>query len=109
MEILQAYKYVANACNLLQIAGLCSTKYQVQNSLHSELQRRRFWACYLMQCALMENPALLEPITNISELPLPWTEADFDTGVAHSPPATLENGRSGASIYAELVRGFRLW
>ncbi len=62
-----------------------------------------------MQCALMENPALFDPIANISELPLPSEEADFDAGVTPSRPATLENGRSGAGIHAELVRGFKLW
>ncbi|KAJ9608506.1 hypothetical protein H2200_007494 [Cladophialophora chaetospira] len=107
-----SYLHKANACNLLHIAGLSFVKHHAQGSLDSEIQRRRFWACYLMQCALMENPALFEPIANISELPLPSAEADFDAGVARgplNPPVTLENGRSGACIYAELIRGFKLW
>ena len=57
----------------------------------------------------MESPALFEPIANVSELPLPSAEADFDAGVACSPLATLENRKPGASVYAELVRGFKLW
>ena len=57
----------------------------------------------------MESPALFEPIANVSELPLPSAEADFDAGVPCSPLATLENGKPGASVYAELVRGFKLW
>ena len=84
-------------------------KHHAQNSFDSELQRRRFWACYLMQCALMEDPALFEPIANTSELSLPSAEADFEAGVTRGHPATLENGISGSSIYAELVRGFKLW
>ncbi|KAK5074574.1 hypothetical protein LTR70_010144 [Exophiala xenobiotica] len=57
----------------------------------------------------MESPALFEPIANVCELPLPSAEADFDAGVACSPLATLENGKPGASVYAELVRGLKLW
>lgn len=101
--------FTANACNLLQIAGISFVKHHAQNSLESETQRRRLWACYTMHCALMENPACFEPVANLCELPLPSADADFDTGFAHSHFATLENGRSGASISAELVRGFRLW
>lgn len=105
----QANTPSANACNLLHIAGLSFAKHHVQDSLDSEMQRRRFWACYLMHCALMENPASFEPIASISDLPLPSADPDFDAGAAHSLPATLENGRSGSCIYAELIRGFKHW
>ncbi|RVX67076.1 hypothetical protein B0A52_08319 [Exophiala mesophila] len=104
-----SYLHKANACNLLQVAGISFVKHHAQNSLESEIQRRRLWSCYFMHCALMENPASFEPIANLSELPLPSADPDFEAGFVRGPFATFENGRSGASILAELIRGFRLW
>lgn len=62
-----------------------------------------------MQCALMEDPAVFDSIANVSKLHLPSAESEFQNGSLDSTPATLENGKSGDSIYAELVRGFKLW
>jgi hypothetical protein len=62
-----------------------------------------------MQCALMEDPVVFESITNVSKLPLPSAEFQFDSESNVSSSATLENQQPGESIYAELLRGFKLW
>ncbi|KAK5061460.1 hypothetical protein LTR84_008003 [Exophiala bonariae] len=103
------YLHKGNAYGLLHIRGLGSAKLHTQNSLESEIRRRRLWACYLAHCTLGENLSLFEPVADITRLPLPWPEADFEAGVSRGAPVCLASGGSGGGIYAEMVKAMTLW
>lgn len=108
-ERMKAHRLLGNACILLHIGGFGSAKLYTQNSLESEIRRRRLWACYLMQCQLGEHLSLFDPITDISNLTLPWPEADFDAGVCPSLRSCLTSHVSNGGIYSELVKALTLW
>ncbi|KAF5632721.1 hypothetical protein F52700_6258 [Fusarium sp. NRRL 52700] len=50
-----------------------------------------------------------EAITDIENLPLPWSEEDFAVGASESAVATITNGVCSAGIFAQLIRGLSLW
>ena len=104
-----AQKALGNAYSLLHIRGLGSAKLHTQNSLESEIRRRRLWACYLAHCSLGENLSHFEPVADISGLPLPWSEADFDAGFSQRPSSCLASGGSGGGMYSEFVKAMTVW
>lgn len=82
---------------------------RTENSLESEVQRRRLWACYLMHCQNCERLVLFEPIADILNLPLPWPEEDFESGVSTCPQASLESLQSNGGTFSELIKVITLW
>jgi hypothetical protein len=107
--VVLAYLVAGNALLCLYTGGFASFKVQVPNLLELEVQRRRFWACYLMQCTLGENLVLFEPIADVAKVTLPWPEVDFTAGVMQGPNAYLESDWSSGGIYSELVKILTLW
>jgi len=79
------------------------------NSLEFEVRRRRFWACYLTQCALGESLTVFESITDVLKFTLPWGESDFDAGTAQDSDTYLDSGRTDGRIFAELIKAFTMW
>lgn len=98
-----------NAYQLLNIIGLGSRVPSHESSLESEIRRRRFWACYLMHCYSSERLTLFEPIANMENLPLPWTEEDFEAGISRCPSVSLKSGQRNGGIFGELIRGLTFW
>ncbi|KAH7148209.1 hypothetical protein EDB81DRAFT_791762 [Dactylonectria macrodidyma] len=98
-----------NAYQTLYIMGLGPIVSRNENSLESEIRRRRFWACYLMHCYSPERLALFEPIANMENLPLPWPEEDFEAGMSQCPTVSLKSQQSNGGIYCELIRGLTFW
>ncbi|KAH7011168.1 hypothetical protein EDB80DRAFT_711345 [Ilyonectria destructans] len=98
-----------NAYQLLYIIGLGSKVPSTESSLESEIRRRRFWACYLMHCYSSERLTLFEPIANMENLPLPWTEEDFQAGISRCPSVSLKSGQSNGGIFGELIKGLTFW
>lgn len=45
----------------------------------------------------------------LSNLPLPWPEDEFESGLAKGASATLTSTKSNGGIYAELVKAMTLW
>ncbi|KAI1016866.1 hypothetical protein LB504_007077 [Fusarium proliferatum] len=101
-----SYLHKGNACQLLHING---TGPKNGSSLEAELRRRRFWACYLFHCFSCEKLFRFKAITDIENLPLPWSEEDFTAGTSYSAIATIANGVGSGSVFAELIRGLNLW
>lgn len=93
----------------LYTGGFESSKVHAPNALDLEIQRRRFWACYLMQCTLGESLVVFDPIADVAKVTLPWPEADFTAGVMLGLNASLESDGSSGGIYAELVKVLTLW
>ena len=52
---------------------------------------------------------MFEPLTTSPNLPLPWPEDEFETGLAKSNAVTLSSTESNGGIYAELVKVLTLW
>lgn len=98
-----------NASLLLHVGGFGPTYLLTENSLESEIQRRRLWASYLSHCQLGENLLLFEPIANVRALSLPWPKADFEDGISRSPSISLESGGSNGEFYAEFIKGMTVW
>ncbi|CZR39140.1 uncharacterized protein FPRO_05668 [Fusarium proliferatum ET1] len=101
-----SYLHKGNACQLLHING---TGPKNGSSLEAELRRRHFWACYLFHCFSCEKLFRFEAISDIENLPLPWSEEDFAVGTSSSAVATIANGTCSGSIFAELIHGLNLW
>ena len=100
-----------NAYNLLQIIGLGPKTLREGDSLTSELRRRHFWACYLMQCHSSECLAVFETIADVQTLALPCPEKDFEAGVLRSPRMTLKSGSHQGleGVYAEVIKVLTIW
>ena len=103
------YRDAGNALLCLYTGSFGSCKEHTLNELELEVQRRRFWACYLMQCTLCEPLVLFEPIADVTKVTLPWSEAEFIAGVMQGPNVCLESDWSSGGIYAELIKVLTLW
>jgi hypothetical protein len=80
-----------------------------ENSLESEIQSRRYWACYLMHCQNCERLMLFEPVVDILNLTLPWPEEDFEVGISTHPRSSLESVQSNGGIFSEMIKVITLW
>lgn len=82
---------------------------RTENSLESEIQRRRFWACYLMHCQNSERLMLFEPVADILNLTLPWPEEEFECGISTHTRVSLESVQSNGGIFSEIIKVITLW
>jgi hypothetical protein len=100
---------VGNACQLLHIIGLGSTRLRSEQTFEAEGRRRRFWACYLTHCHLGENTQPFDPVV-MKKLALPWREEDFNSKTPTGTQAYLEEiEASNGGIFEELVRVLTIW
>lgn len=100
---------IANACNLIHIIGLGVETRRSKHSWTSELRRRRLWACYMTHCHTSDRLTAFESSTAIDNLPLPWTEEEFNSGVPRLPVTTLKSGTSNGGIFSELIKALSIW
>ncbi|KAK4889551.1 hypothetical protein LTR27_011629 [Elasticomyces elasticus] len=98
-----------NAVLCLQTGSVESSKAHVSTSLDLEVQRRRFWACYLMQCTLGDPLVVFDSIIDVTKVALPWPEADFTAGVTQESSTYLDGHLASGTIFGELARGLTLW
>ncbi|KAI0454672.1 hypothetical protein F5B21DRAFT_504148 [Xylaria acuta] len=105
----RAYLYKGHAFLLLDLLGLGPKSLYTENSLQSEIRRRHFWACYVMHCHTSEKGAQFKLEGDTSKLPLPWSDEDFDTGLARNPPVSLDSEESNGSVFAELIKATTIW
>jgi hypothetical protein len=104
-----SYSMLGNACQLLYIIGRGPQPQVSESSLESEIRRRRFWACYLIHCHNAESLSGFQPIADIVDLPLPWHEDEFDSGVSKTPSASMKSAQSNGGIFSELIKILTLW
>lgn len=78
-------------------------------TFEAEVQRRRFWSWYIMHCHSADGSGALEPVGDIMNLPLPWSEEDFAAGVLSASPTSLASTEGCTSIFAELTKIMTLW
>lgn len=78
-------------------------------SLEAELSRRRFWACYLINCHSSESMFAIDSPRKLAELPLPWHDTDYKRGSAFVPAVTFGSHSSNGSTYAEMIRAMAQW
>ncbi len=62
-----------------------------------------------MHCHTNEQLSSFAPLTELPNLPLPWPEDDYESGLAKATPATITSAKSNGGIYAELVKALTLW
>ena len=62
-----------------------------------------------MHCHNNEKLSSFAPLAELPNLPLPWPEDDFESGVAKGSSATLTSTESNGGMYAELVKALTLW
>lgn len=84
-------------------------KSGTEDSWATEKDRRRFWACYLMNCHTSDPMSLGTSASKIKDFTLPWREEDFDMGLLQSPTTTLASGQSNGDIFGELIKALTLW
>lgn len=94
---------------MLDLLGLGPKSLHTENSLQSEIRRRHFWACYIMHCHTSEKGAQFKLEDASAALSLPWTDEDFDAGLAGHPRVSLESEDSNGSVFAELVKATTIW
>jgi hypothetical protein len=99
----------ANAFQFLCVHGIGDTQQMQLQTFDVEVQRRRFWSWYIMHCHNTEGFGVLEPVGDVSNLPLPWPEEDFASGTLISPTTTLISIEGSTSIFAELTKILTLW
>ncbi|OQU96863.1 Fungal specific transcription factor domain-containing protein isoform 3 [Cladophialophora immunda] len=97
------------AAQIAHLLGLGTDRPGKEDMWQSEIRRRRFWACYLMHCHAIETCAVGASAENTLNLTLPWTEEDFDAGVATNARVCLKSGDSNGGIFAELIKALTFW
>ncbi|GAB1210770.1 hypothetical protein APSETT445_009568 [Aspergillus pseudonomiae] len=96
------------ASNTAWVLGVPPDEKSNGSSLDSEMQRRRFWACYL-QCSFQADTLFPKiPTEGMLNIRLPCSESEFQLGNPQSS-VTLKDVESTQSIYAELIRAMALW
>jgi hypothetical protein len=104
-----AHSVTGNACTLLYIGGYGFNNLENDQSLAAEIQRRRLWACYMMQCTLGESLALFDAVADVERLPLPWLEEEFSIGACDGPATCLSSSDGRGGVYAELIKVQTYW
>ncbi|KAI0448227.1 hypothetical protein F4803DRAFT_14184 [Xylaria telfairii] len=107
----KAYLYKGHAFLLLDLLGLGPKSLHTEDSLQSEIRRRHFWACYVtvVHCHTSEKGAQFKLEDASVTLSLPWTDQDFDAGLAGYPRVSLESEESNGGVFAELIRATTIW
>lgn len=103
------YIILGNAMQTAHLLNLSSQTKAKDNSLETEISRRRWWACYLINCHSSESMFTISSPQKIATLPLPWSDVDFDRGQSDNPPVFLDSSGSNGGIYCELIRGMTHW
>ncbi|KAI9934821.1 hypothetical protein MW887_000438 [Aspergillus wentii] len=89
------------ASNTAWVIGVPFDEKSNGSLLDSEMQRRRFWACYL-QCSFQADTLFPKiPTEGMLNIRLPCSESELQLGVPQSS-ITLKDADSTQSIYAEL-------
>ena len=97
------------ACQVLNILGIGAST-RTENSLPSEIQRRRFWACYLAHCHISETLLNFRPPEEmLMSVLLPWPEEDFDAGVCQKTQLTLASSKGSGDVWSELIKVLTIW
>lgn len=108
-SITLAHIISANAFHLLCILGIGNIEQQKIQTLEVEVQRRQFWAWYIMHCHNTESFGTLDTVGDLMSLPLPWSEEDFSLGTLKSPTGTLASTEGSTSVFGELSKIMTLW
>lgn len=98
-----------NGAQVAHLLGMGSERANSRDSWESELRRRRFWACYLMQCHAVESLFVSQIAETTVQLTLPWREDDFERGTPTAPRTCLESGESNGGIFSELIKALTFW
>ncbi len=99
---------LGNGVQTAHLLGLSHERPGKENTLTSEISRRRFWACFLINAFASETPFLKDPTPIVMNLTLPWPDDDFEAGKARQP-AFLTSRSGNGGIYCELIRAMTLW
>ncbi|KAF2163128.1 hypothetical protein M409DRAFT_57795 [Zasmidium cellare ATCC 36951] len=94
----------------IHVIGLhpkCSSQEQ---QWQAELRRRRFWACYCMDCHSSLDLHLTHSLSDPSSVPLPWPESNFNAEKMPSSNVMLHYDPSQpCGIYAAAMQALNLW
>jgi hypothetical protein len=99
----------ANAFHLLSMLSIGNTQQQKIQTFEAEVQRRHFWSWYIVHCHSTESSGVLDPVGDLTSLPLPWFKEDFSLGMLTSPTTTLASTKGSTSVFAELSKIMTLW
>ncbi|KIX99503.1 uncharacterized protein Z520_05079 [Fonsecaea multimorphosa CBS 102226] len=105
----RSFIHKGNAAQIAHLLGLATDRPGREDLWESEIRRRRFWACYLMHCHAIETSVGWASAENTLKLTLPWTEEDFNAGIATNPKLCLKSGDSNGGIYGELIKALTFW
>ncbi|OBT75851.1 hypothetical protein VF21_04434 [Pseudogymnoascus sp. 05NY08] len=105
----RSYIHKGNALQLARLLGFGIEKPDKESPLESEIQRRRFWACYLMNCHASESVSVPEASETTRKLRLPWRDEDFEAGFCAEPGVSLDSGQSNEGIFCETVKAMTYW
>ena len=98
-----------NAMQTAHVLNLVNRVGTTRDSLDIELSRRRFWACYLINCHSTDSMFGISPSKSLAALPLPWTEEEFERGSSNSRPCTFGSGKTNGGIYSEMIKAMTHW
>lgn len=105
------FSLVGNANLLVQILGLGCERIGTEDLWESEVRRRRFWACHLINSHAAE-PAYIgtvEPSDSTLKLLLPSREEDFEVGKPSQPQTCLSSSHSNGGLFCELIKAMTIW
>lgn len=99
-----------NALQTAHVLNLIGNKTDAATSpLESKMSRRRFWACYLINCHTTNSMFTISPPAKLTNLLLPWREDEFEGMASTSPPPTFGSDSSNGGIYGEMIRAMTHW
>ncbi|EXJ69398.1 uncharacterized protein A1O5_07434 [Cladophialophora psammophila CBS 110553] len=105
----RSYILKGNAIQTAHLLGMGRQPRLDRRSLSSELRRRRFWACYLIECHASNSTHVLDASEQIYSLPLPCTEEEFENGISEQPDVFLACEQSTGGIFCEMIRALWFW
>lgn len=109
MEILTHHLEPANAVQIAHLLGLGSERRGKEGLFESELRRRLFWACFLVNCHGADSPFAIFSTKAVEHLSLPWHEDDFEACRLSQPLVSLSSGTTNGGIWCELVKAMSIW
>ncbi|OBT83774.1 hypothetical protein VE02_07461 [Pseudogymnoascus sp. 03VT05] len=105
----RSYIHKGNALQLANLLGFGIERPDKESALESEIQRRRLWACYLMNCHAPGSVSVPEVSETAQKLRLPWRDEDFEAGFCAEPGVSLDSGLSKEGIFCETVKAMTYW
>lgn len=99
-----------SAYQVIHILGVRPFPHSAEDTYQAELRRRRFWACFCMDCNSAPELRSIRTLANPSSVPLPWSTSNFESSEAEELSVMLDSDPSlPCGVHASAMQGLSLW